>query len=207
MIFGFDEDPSDYEEYKYEPPEEFIRYLEAKGYDGFENGDNILIFNKSKLRCKIKESPDSIRLVGQKDESSWRDLLSYPFAYDDNSTMWIGKEMGWHDNNQGNFSGVISSDRKYMAGRVFGQDRTISFWFPPTKEELNQIIKDFNKVATNKKISFRIDSSWYVEMPKDEFGSYSQLVSIANYQPPAGFDGWMERLRSKVGKNFNTGDE
>lgn len=39
----------DYDEYKYEPPKEFIRFLSSKGYDGFENGLNILIFDKSKL--------------------------------------------------------------------------------------------------------------------------------------------------------------
>jgi hypothetical protein len=40
---------ADYEEYKYEPTEEFIDFLRNKGYDGFENGDNILVFDKSVL--------------------------------------------------------------------------------------------------------------------------------------------------------------
>ena len=40
----------DYDEYKYEPTNEFISFLTSKGYDGFMNGDNILIFDKSLLR-------------------------------------------------------------------------------------------------------------------------------------------------------------
>jgi hypothetical protein len=39
----------DYDEYKYEPNEDFINFLTSKGYHGFENGDNILIFNKQNL--------------------------------------------------------------------------------------------------------------------------------------------------------------
>ena len=39
----------DYEEYKYEPSDEFISFLISNEYDGFMNGDNILIFDKNKL--------------------------------------------------------------------------------------------------------------------------------------------------------------
>lgn len=39
----------DFDEYKYEPTTEFINFLKVKGYEGFQNGDNILIFDKSKL--------------------------------------------------------------------------------------------------------------------------------------------------------------
>lgn len=49
LIDEFDED-GDYDEYKYEPTDEFISYLISKGYDGFVNGDNILIFNKDFLK-------------------------------------------------------------------------------------------------------------------------------------------------------------
>ena len=48
LVDEFDE-YGDNEEYKYEPTDEFILFLESKGYDGFINGDNILIFNKNKL--------------------------------------------------------------------------------------------------------------------------------------------------------------
>ncbi len=48
LIDEFDED-GDYEEYKYEPTDEFVTFLSSKGYDGFVNGDNILIFDKSLL--------------------------------------------------------------------------------------------------------------------------------------------------------------
>lgn len=41
---------ADYDEYKYEPTTEFIQFLIRKGYEGFENGPNILIFNKSNLQ-------------------------------------------------------------------------------------------------------------------------------------------------------------
>lgn len=44
--FGGD---ADYDEYKYEPSYEFIKFLTSKGYDGFMNGENILIFNKYNL--------------------------------------------------------------------------------------------------------------------------------------------------------------
>ena len=40
----------DYDEYKYEPTDDFILFLSSKGYNGFMNGDNILIFNKSLLK-------------------------------------------------------------------------------------------------------------------------------------------------------------
>jgi hypothetical protein len=39
----------DYDDYKYEPSIEFMNFLQEKGYDGFENGDNILIFNSSNI--------------------------------------------------------------------------------------------------------------------------------------------------------------
>lgn len=49
LVDEFDED-GDYDEYKYEPTDEFILFLNSKGYDGFMNGDNILIFDKSLLK-------------------------------------------------------------------------------------------------------------------------------------------------------------
>ena len=166
-------------------------------------------FNESvvnKLR-NINESPDSIRLAGQNIESSWRDMLSYPFAYGEDGKMWIGRERGWHNDEDKHFNKEISTSKEYMAGRVFGQDRTISFWFFPSKGELNKIINDFNIVAKVKELPFRIDSSWYVELPKDYFGSYSKLVSVGDYEPPADFSSWMERLKAKVNNNFSTRDE
>lgn len=48
LVDEFDED-GDYDEYKYEPTQEFIDFLISNGYDGFQNDDNILIFDKSKL--------------------------------------------------------------------------------------------------------------------------------------------------------------
>lgn len=38
------------DEHKYNPTDEFIAFLESKGYDGFRNEDNILVFDKSKLK-------------------------------------------------------------------------------------------------------------------------------------------------------------
>lgn len=49
FIDEFDSD-GDYDDYKYEPSIEFMLFLQDKGYDGFENGDNILIFDKTKLQ-------------------------------------------------------------------------------------------------------------------------------------------------------------
>jgi hypothetical protein len=49
LVDEFDEN-GDYDEYKYEPTDEFILFLSSKGYNGFMNGDNILIFNKSLLK-------------------------------------------------------------------------------------------------------------------------------------------------------------
>jgi hypothetical protein len=48
LVDEFDED-GDYEEYKYEPSIEFIEFLKSKGYDGFQNNQNILIFDKNNL--------------------------------------------------------------------------------------------------------------------------------------------------------------
>ena len=57
LEYGFDDfeelahefGDADPEEYIFEPPEEFIELAKSKGYDGFQNEDNILIFDKSKL--------------------------------------------------------------------------------------------------------------------------------------------------------------
>jgi hypothetical protein len=40
----------DYEEYMYEPTPDFMNFLSDNGYDGLQNGLNILIFDKTKLR-------------------------------------------------------------------------------------------------------------------------------------------------------------
>ena len=48
LVDEFD-DNTDYDEYKYQPTDEFILFLSSKGYDGFMNGDNILIFDKTLL--------------------------------------------------------------------------------------------------------------------------------------------------------------
>jgi len=45
-----DEFDVDNEEIKYEPTIEFINFLKNSGYDGFENNDNILIFDKTQLK-------------------------------------------------------------------------------------------------------------------------------------------------------------
>ena len=51
LVDEFDENGDyDYDEQKYEPTDEFIFFLNSKGYDGFVNGDNILIFDKSLLK-------------------------------------------------------------------------------------------------------------------------------------------------------------
>jgi len=49
IIDEFDSN-AEYDEYKYEPTDEFIYFLSSKGYDGFANGDNILIFDKYQLK-------------------------------------------------------------------------------------------------------------------------------------------------------------
>ena len=49
LVDEFD-DNTDYDEYKYQPTDEFILFLSSKGYDGFMNGDNILIFDKTLLK-------------------------------------------------------------------------------------------------------------------------------------------------------------
>ena len=48
LVDEFDEN-GDYDEYKYEPTEEFKSFMQSKGYDGFQNGDEILIFNKKNI--------------------------------------------------------------------------------------------------------------------------------------------------------------
>jgi hypothetical protein len=49
LVSSFDS-MGDYEEYMYEPTPEFIQFLRSKGYDGIENGLNILIFDKTNLK-------------------------------------------------------------------------------------------------------------------------------------------------------------
>jgi hypothetical protein len=49
LVSSFDP-MTDYEEYMYEPTPEFIQFLRSKGYDGFENGLNILIIDKTNLK-------------------------------------------------------------------------------------------------------------------------------------------------------------
>ena len=41
---------TDNEEYIYQPTPELIKFLMSKNYDGFENGLNILIFDKTNLK-------------------------------------------------------------------------------------------------------------------------------------------------------------
>ena len=48
LVDEFDED-GDYDEYKYEPTDDFVDFLKQNGYDGFVNGENILIFDKKIL--------------------------------------------------------------------------------------------------------------------------------------------------------------
>jgi len=49
LVSSFDP-MGDYEEYMYEPTPEFIQFLRSKGYDGIENGLNILVFDKTNLK-------------------------------------------------------------------------------------------------------------------------------------------------------------
>jgi hypothetical protein len=49
LVSSFDP-MGDYEEYIYEPTPEFIQFLRSKGYDGIENGLNILVFDKTNLK-------------------------------------------------------------------------------------------------------------------------------------------------------------
>lgn len=49
LVSSFDP-MTDYEEYMYEPTPEFIQFLRSRGYDGFENGLNILIIDKTNLK-------------------------------------------------------------------------------------------------------------------------------------------------------------
>jgi hypothetical protein len=49
LVSSFDP-MGDYEEYMYEPTPEFIQSLRSKGYDGIENGLNILIIDKTNLK-------------------------------------------------------------------------------------------------------------------------------------------------------------
>ncbi len=49
LVSSFDP-MTDYEEYMYEPTPEFIQFLRSKGYDGIENGLNILVFDKTNLK-------------------------------------------------------------------------------------------------------------------------------------------------------------
>ncbi len=75
----------DYDEYKFEPTDKFINFLKLKGYDGFQNDKNILIFDKSLLitNKELEEENDVGPTMGdQKD----------PHGYDDSGNE---NAMGW----------------------------------------------------------------------------------------------------------------
>lgn len=48
LVDEFDED-GDYDEYMYQPTEEFKSFMQSRGYDGFINDDNILVFDKNNV--------------------------------------------------------------------------------------------------------------------------------------------------------------
>ena len=50
LIDEFDKNHADYDDYKYEPTNEFIEFLKSKGFDGFQNNRNILIFDKNNIQ-------------------------------------------------------------------------------------------------------------------------------------------------------------
>jgi hypothetical protein len=56
----------DYDEYKFEPSKEFIKFLKEKGYDGFQHqtsGENILLFDKTKLKETAEDGAEVLTIA------------------------------------------------------------------------------------------------------------------------------------------------
>lgn len=94
---------------------------------------------------------------------------------------------------------INRKDFKY-SGRIFKDEKTISFWdYPQTKDELNKVINDINKIP-----GIRVTNNWFIDLTTEEYmddynNDKPQLVKISDYKTNKN----PEKLSSKAHISFN----
>jgi hypothetical protein len=72
----------EYDEEMYEPTEEFIEFLKSKKYDGFINGENILIFDKTKLNINNEYADGGLTIDQYTSEKIKKAFVSIRIRYE-----------------------------------------------------------------------------------------------------------------------------
>jgi len=182
------------------------------------DGINLWESLKSKYAKMLKESPDMIEadnlsIIRPGTPTLGTEEFQFPFGYY-NGTMRIGKLRGIHPDiynlypDMEGFKGRMSME---YAGRVWINDRIISFWdYPPTKEKLIEIIRDIEEEFREKykKPLYINENDWYIEIidkklsrkkfNDSSWGDWDQaenatLIKIKDY---TGSGEWSIELRS-----------
>jgi len=110
----------------------------------------------------INEDPDNVRSKNFKGHHLWRDSDARPVGYL-NGKMLIGDEKSRHKEQH---PPKTRKDFK-SPGRIWEKSKIISFW--RIDSPLKTIIKDINTELLNIDAGFQIDSTWEIEVAKNEF--------------------------------------
>jgi len=145
---------------------------------------------------KKYESPNDIR-VGDKLQI-FNSVKQYPFLYDENGKFYIEDLSTHYDicyrhdiehsfdrqdyENSEDRSETSYIRNEHISGRVFPEQKIISFWlYPETYEEYEKVLKD---IENNSDIKF--DEEWQLELPRKEFGGAfgeeGEYTPIYNYK-------------------------
>jgi len=157
------------------------------------------------LKELILESPDSIILSDDK-KLTYRDDDAYAFGYYKDK-MYVGKPGAHHgylyvpnirkDNPSIYYNGQ-TRDVFDMPGRVWMDEKIISFWYHPSVQELNKVLKDltiafketngidYDFINNKSKFGIEVINTDGLDIPDDDpdFGVYygkSKIIPINDY--------------------------
>lgn len=149
-----------------------------------------------KLRNILFEDPDTVNAKIQRIKIDAYTEPNYPFGYY-KGRMYMGEEGEYHGDMYINDTTRIVRDDLVYPGRLWTDDKIISFWDFPKSTELIKIITDLNSEFKRKKLRYRITDKWYIDAINENFNEY--LISISDYinkkmspKDNLGIDNWSE---------------
>jgi hypothetical protein len=118
-----------------------------------------LYFHNKNKRPILKESPDGVKI--DKRKIMWFENQAYGFNYDPLGNLMVTPPGRSHYD-----SFKLGREQMFNSGRLWLNDKIISFWEYPTQNRMNTIIKDLEKY-----FKIIIDKNeWMIEIVTDEYG-------------------------------------
>ena len=149
-----------------------------------------------KLKDILLEDPDTLYIPKLHIDLSFTDEKTIAFLYYNGKVYHSGygdahyeilhDDPDWKIDNT-NIKTNREVHKNKIQGRLWPDDKVISFWYAPQPNKMNQFIKDLNIAFKRRKFDIKADLKWHIDVDmykKDIVGGYyygEDLITIKDY--------------------------